>query len=323
MNINTWHQAIAQCEQKGCGYVLVTVLQSAGSTPRDTGTKMVVSGDSQFDTIGGGHLEYQAVSQAREMLIKGKHCQAVVSYPLSSKLGQCCGGAVKLLFEVMLGHQQHVAIFGAGHVAQALVPILAQLPLQIRWVDSRENFFVSDTIHNTIYDNNSQVVNNKNESFPTELANNARRLAAPLSNVQTIANDEPAQVIEALPESAWVIILTHNHQLDYELVETALKHPHLDYIGMIGSATKAKRFTTKLAHRGFSEQQIERLISPIGNLSIAGKRPIEVAVAISAQLINLLNTNTEHHVDAALKTPMKESPAVTKQAHKQHIGNAE
>ena len=96
-------------------------------------------------------------------------------------------------------------------------------------------------------------------------------------------------MLEGLPDNAWVIILTHNHQLDYELVESSLKHHNLGFIGMIGSRTKAKRFITKLAHRGFTEKQIATLVSPIGELGVAGKRPIEVAVSISAQLINLLN----------------------------------
>jgi len=288
MHINTWHEAIAHFEQQGRGYVLVTVLQSAGSTPRDAGSKMVISDDSQYDTIGGGHLEYEAISSARKLLAKGESCQEVASFPLSSKLGQCCGGAVKLLYEVMLNHQQHLAIFGAGHVAQALVPILAQLPLQITWVDSRENFFNEDSAGDKVL-----KAIEAQQSPHGNVAIKARSIAASLSNVYPIANDEPCEVLESLPPSAWVIILTHNHQLDYELVETALKNASLDFVGMIGSATKAKRFVTKLAHRGFTSAQIERLVSPIGLLNIAGKRPVEVAVSISAQLINLLNKDLQ------------------------------
>lgn len=298
MNINTWHEAIAFCEKYGTGYVLITVLQSAGSTPRDAGSKMLVTGDSQYDTIGGGHLEYQAVLNARSLLAIGKASQEQVSYPLSSKLGQCCGGAVKLLFEVMVSHQQHVAIFGAGHVAQALVPILAQLPLQISWIDSRENFFGHDTTDNKVSDLALYAPTN----LPTDVSSKAQHIAASLSNVNAIINDDPCEIVEALPPSAWVIILTHNHQLDYELVESALKHPNLSFIGMIGSATKAKRFVTKLAHRGFQEQDMARLVSPIGDITIAGKRPIEVAVSISAQLINLLNASKVQHLT---KTPNK------------------
>lgn len=297
MHINNWHEAIACCEQQGRGYVIITVLQIAGSTPRDAGTKMVISDDSQYDTIGGGHLEYEAILSARKLLAKGKSSQEIVSFPLSSKLGQCCGGAVKLLFEVMVSHQQHVAIFGAGHVAQALIPILAQLPLQISWIDSRENFFADGASTNPI-------------------SNTAQQLAASLNNVTAIANDDPNEVLEELPDNAWVIILTHNHQLDYELVESALKHPNLGFIGMIGSTTKAKRFITKLAHRGFTEQQIATLASPIGELGVAGKRPIEVAVSISAQLINLLNHDKVK--DSGNNLPLK--PKSQDKNHNNNVG---
>lgn len=275
MNTNTWHQALYDCEQKGLAYVLVTVIQSAGSTPRDAGTKMVVSGDSQFDTIGGGHLEYEAIAQARQLLAKGDACQEVISFPLSSKLGQCCGGAVKLLFEVMLQHRQHLAIFGAGHVAQALVPILAQLPIQITWIDSREDMF------------------NQALQMGNSLGQTAQKISDTYSNVRTMVSETPYDEIKHLPENAWVVILTHNHQLDYDIVKTALKHTSIDFVGMIGSKTKAKRFATKLAHRGFTPAQIKRLVSPVGDLSIVGKKPIEVAVSIAAQLIALLNDTPE------------------------------
>lgn len=252
----TWFEALYTCQQQGQSYVLITVLQSAGSTPRESGCKMVVTVDSQFDTIGGGHLEFEAINTARKLLVANQQTQELVSYPLASKLGQCCGGAVKLLFEAQVSHYQQVAIFGAGHVANALVPLLAQLPLQILWADSREGIF--------------------------------QNIAVP-QNVNCIVNDDLTEEIEHLPVGSWVVILTHNHQLDYELVEASLQHQELDFIGMIGSDTKAKRFRARLAHKGFTSAQIERLTSPIGDLAIPGKRPIEVSVSISAQLIRLLH----------------------------------
>lgn len=255
MRVNTWFEALNLCHTQGLSYVLITVVTAAGSTPREAGCKMLVTGTEQFDTIGGGHLEFDAVSKAREYLLANKQDQHIVSYPLSSKLGQCCGGAVKVLFEVYVNHHQHLAIFGAGHVAKALVPILAQLPLQISWIDSRSELFTS---HN----------------LP--------------QNVNCNQSDEPVDEITNLDPNSWVIILTHNHQLDFALVEACLKQGSTAFLGMIGSATKAKRFRTRLEHRDYSEAQIEQLISPIGDINIPGKRPIEVAVSISAQVIQKL-----------------------------------
>lgn len=256
MKINSWFDAVHQCQHQGLSYVLITVISAAGSTPRENGCKMVVSIDSQFDTIGGGHLEHMATQKARALLYQGKDQQLIESYPLASKLGQCCGGAVKILFEAHCQHTQHVAVFGMGHVAQALIPILSQLPLQISWIDQRENLV--DT---------KQVAN----------------------NVKCIVDEDCIANMAELPDASWAIILTHNHQLDYELVEQGLKQGRLGYLGMIGSQTKANRFRLRLANRGFSQEQIASLVSPIGKLDIAGKRPIEVAVSIAAQLIEHLN----------------------------------
>jgi len=258
MRVNTWFEALYNCQARGESYVLITVITTAGSTPREAGCKMVVTGAEQFDTIGGGHLEFDALNKAREYLLKGKQDQHIVSYPLSSKLGQCCGGAVKVLFEVYCCHSQHIAVFGAGHVAGSLVPILAQLPLQISWIDSRADLFTNDNLP---------------------------------QNVSCIVSEEPVDEIANLPVNTWVIILTHNHQLDYRLVEGCLKRGTMPFIGMIGSNTKAKRFRTRLDHRGFNPKQVAQLISPIGNPQIPGKRPVEVAVSISAQIIQKLHAH--------------------------------
>jgi xanthine dehydrogenase accessory factor len=286
-NNKTWFQALHDCEQQGLAYVLVTLLFSSGSTPRNAGTKMVVSADNQYDTIGGGHLEYNVIKKAREYLAQGESIQKTESYPLASKLGQCCGGAVKVLFEVMVTHQQKLAIFGAGHVAQALVPIVAQLPIQIDWVDNRESFFTAS-------------------SHAQSPMSSAMSIAQTYSNVNSIVNDDPCEEVTLLAPKSWVVILTHNHQLDYDLVKTALKHKHLDFIGMIGSQTKAKRFIKRLNHRGFLESDIKKLVTPIGDMSIPGKLPIEVAVSISSQLISLLHVNDTPKNE--IKARIKQTP---------------
>ena len=278
MKTTAWYDALHQCQHQGKSYVLITVLSAAGSTPRESGSKMLVTGDSQYDTIGGGHLEYVTIQKAREMLVKSEQTQVVESFPLSSKLGQCCGGAMKVLFEVRVSHGQHITIFGTGHVAQALVPILAQLPLQIHWVDDRKSLFDPALVP---------------------------------KNVEYSVEEDPIAVMNNQNEGAWAVILTHNHQLDYELVECALKHQRLSFLGMIGSDTKAKRFRTRLESRGYSEQQIAHMVSPIGERSIVGKRPIEVAVSISAQLINQLNSSVDnvnsvmdkHYIEQTITAP--------------------
>lgn len=271
MKVSTWYEAVAQCQQDGAPYVIVTVISIAGSTPREAGSKMVVTDAQSIDTIGGGHLEFDAIKTAREMLSGGSRSKEsasteIRSYPLSSMLGQCCGGAVKVLFEVCNRHAQHIAIFGAGHVAKALVPILAQLPLRISWIDSREDLF----------------------SHPLP------------ANVKMVVEEAPETEVRGLEENTWLVILTHDHQLDYRITEQALKYPALPFVGLIGSQTKAKRFITKLEHRGFNESDLARLATPIGDTSIPGKRPIEVAVSIASQIIQRLHAGEDNVEDAAV-----------------------
>ena len=275
-----WHEGIAECQERNEGYVLVTVVSTAGSTPREPGSKMVVTASNSIDTIGGGHLEFDAIARAREFLAKGEPCTELQSYPLSSALGQCCGGAVKVLFDVCNVHQQHIAIFGAGHVAKALVPILAQLPVRISWIDSRDDL------------------------FPASLP----------ANVLKVVEQAPESEVRHLDENSWLVILTHDHQLDYRITEQALKLPSLSFVGLIGSDTKAKRFITKLTQRGFDERALSRLVTPIGNRDIPGKQPIEVAVSIAAQLIAKLHGNKAKSAGFSKNTDSTTNQANSKSA---------
>lgn len=250
-----WHEALHEQLRVGHPLVLVTVLSTAGSTPRDAATKMVISEAEQWDTIGGGHLEYQAVRRARELLALGTAQTEVETFELGANLGQCCGGATRLLFEVMVPMAQSLAIYGAGHVAQHLIPILKTLDLRLTWIDSRA------------------------EWLPQTEEDQVRIECTPY----------PVDTVADLPEGAWVLILTHNHQLDFELVQAALRRPDLAYIGVIGSDTKARRFRQRLEHRGWSQRDIARVTCPIGLTEIPGKRPAEVALSIAGQMVQRLH----------------------------------
>ena len=136
--------------------------------------------------------------------------------------------AIIVAYVLHIVTHRHIAIFGAGHVAKALVPILAQLPVRISWIDSRE------------------------ELFPSSLP----------ANVHKVVEEVPESEVRHLDENSWLIILTHDHQLDYRITEQALKQPSLPFVGLIGSDTKAKRFITKLTQRGFDDNALARLFTP-------------------------------------------------------------
>ena len=83
-----------------CGpCVLITVAATRGSTPRETGTKMIVTANRTIGTIGGGHLEYKAIAIGRELLADDSAEPELRRFPLGPSLGQCCGGVAELLFE--------------------------------------------------------------------------------------------------------------------------------------------------------------------------------------------------------------------------------
>lgn len=248
-----WAQAIAQHEQSGINYVIATVLGTVGSTPRASGAKMVISGEHIYDTLGGGHLEFKVIEKARELLAIGESSQAIEKFNLGANLGQCCGGAATVMLECMQCERFTLDIYGAGHVAQALIGILAQLPMRIRWIDSRADV------------------------FPQHIPN----------NVIKIIDEEPTEQVKTAPKNTCYLILTHNHQLDFELTQAIIKRGDANWLGVIGSDTKAKRFEQRLAHRNFTTDQISKMVCPVGLKNVTGKLPMEVAISISGQLINL------------------------------------
>ncbi len=252
-----WLDALAELSASGRPAVLVTVLRAAGSTPREAGAKMVVSADGSRGTIGGGHLELEALKTARDMLASAASGDPPAplsrDFALGPSLGQCCGGAVTLLFEAILPPRWRVAIFGAGHVGRALVKLLADLPCQVDWIDSRE------------------------AEFPAEVP----------GNVRALATDAPEDEVPDLPAGCEVLVMTHSHQVDLQVVEAALRRRDIPYLGLIGSGTKRARFEARLAERGFSPADLARIVCPIGIAGAGGKHPAEIAIAVAAQLLQL------------------------------------
>ena len=343
--------------------ILVSVIGTRGSAPRDTGTRMIVSADQCYGTIGGGQLEYKAIALAREQLLQAqtadtptlaaidehsvsadtasKASTTLHRFPLGASLGQCCGGLVHLLLEPLdksatpwlqylqahhaagravmmltqavttpdeqgsvtsirkllvsdIDHQgtllrvqkpalRHareqlgcqnsltgsidpslwiekllpddfrILIFGAGHVGKALVNVLSTLPCRISWIDGRA------------------------AEFPTTIPDNVSR----------IVSTDPELELAAAPEGSYVLILTHSHALDEFICSQALQIDSLAFCGLIGSASKRRRFLQRFRHRGMSEAAMARLTCPIGLPELDGKHPGEIAVSVAAQILGL------------------------------------
>ncbi len=249
--------------------VIVTVLSTQGSVPRGAGTRMAVFAHGECGTIGGGHLEFQAIAHAHQWLA-GQTCETTLRQVLGPSLGQCCGGAVELGFELvgvpdlprlcgqLTPSRTPLALFGGGHVGKALVNTLAPLPFVVRWIDSRDEIFPSDV---------------------------------PTGVDCEHSNPVQAAVADLAPGSR-VLIMSFSHAEDLDIVIACLKRCRekgdLPFVGLIGSKTKWATFRHRLEDRGFSAEDIARITCPIGVPGIAGKEPEVIAVAVAAQLLQTL-----------------------------------
>ncbi len=264
--MTNWSSASYKLSKKGQAYVLVTLVGVSGSTPRNNGTKMVVSKAGIFDTIGGGHLEHKAVKQANKMLALGKSGQHIEHFQLGSQLGQCCGGSASVLFECFAATGVNIMLFGAGHVGKALIPILAQLPCQVTWVDTRA------------------------EQFPSNISD--------YEHVDVMVSDSPESEVASMPENSYYIVMTHNHQMDFDISQAILKRADFHYLGLIASETKWRRFQQRYKHRDIDPKQVARMNCPIGLSQVGGKLPIEVAVSVSAEIIHVYQAEQARQASA-------------------------
>ena len=249
--------------------MLVSVDSVQGSGPREPGAWMAVTADAVVNTIGGGHLEFEAIAAARALLPTDE--AAMRRYALGPSLGQCCGGVVHLKFEAvsqadlpalqarLQGPLAPLALFGGGHVGRALVQALGPLPFAVRWIDSRD------------------------EIFPSDL---------PL-NVACEHSDPVQAAVAALAPGTRVLIMSFSHAEDLDVVAACLtrlrSHNDLPFIGLIGSQTKWATFRHRLEGRGFSADELARVTCPIGLPGIAGKQPEVIAVSVAAQLLQHSN----------------------------------
>ncbi|TRW97804.1 xanthine dehydrogenase accessory protein XdhC [Paracoccus sp. M683] len=229
--------------------IRVRVISARGSTPREAGAEMFVGPASVTGTIGGGQLEYMAIDRARQMLAKNE-AEARMDIPLGPEIGQCCGGRVILQLDrggPRAETHPQVLIFGAGHVGRALALALQPLPLTPILIDSRAAELAKAAVGTTI------------------------RLT-PLPE---------AEIRAAIPGSA-IVVLTHDHALDFLLAAEALTRTDLAYVGMIGSATKRAQF-----HRFARIQNVDpdRLVCPIGVNDTGDKRPAVIAAFTAAELL--------------------------------------
>jgi xanthine dehydrogenase accessory factor len=337
---HSWLPAVIERLAQVPAVVRVVVAQVQGSTPREPGAYMLVDAACLTGTIGGGRLEWEAIEAARELLQQGTRAVRLMNRVLGIDLGQCCGGVVAVWLECfpqaslpqlcslneqpitgplvlatasspqgvqqslcsgivsdaiaarLLNLPRHQAaptvlrtregaltflerldeeypavwLYGAGHVGHALAGMLLQLPLRLLWQDSRPGLFAQD--------------------------------AAGYS--RTLPEGELVTAVAQAAPGTYFLVMTHDHALDYELCREVLRRNDMAWLGLIGSQSKGARFRSRLRRDGFRPEVIERLVCPIGVAGVKSKWPAAIAVAIAAQLLQMLS---QHAVAAAAPTP--------------------
>ncbi len=248
---------------EGRAAVVVEVAAHRGSVPREAGTRMLVAAGEVQGTIGGGHLEQQAIERARALL-RGDALAPEQHLPLGPALGQCCGGAVTLRYTPLADARPAawagpeprftLQLYGAGHVGRAIVKLLEGIACRVQWIDERES------------------------EFP-------RAPSAP--HVERLCVEPVEAEVAQAPPGASYLVLTHSHALDMAITEAILKRGDFGFLGLIGSQTKRARFVHRFEARGIAPEVIERMTCPIGLPGIAGKEPEVIAVSVVAQLLAL------------------------------------
>ncbi len=247
-------EIIAQQHRAGTDCVVVTTLDVRGSVPGRRGAKAVVTADGLLaGTLGGGRVEARAIETARNLLAADGEACVEHCWNLQRDVGMTCGGEMRFLFETVRAQPAwHVVIFGAGHVARALVGVLGRLACRVDVVDTRREWL---------------------EQLP-EAPNVTRRLV-----------EDCAAGVEWVGPQSFIVSLTKGHATDRPVLREVLRrHSDIPFLGVIGSAAKRAVLCRELREDGVDPALLEKLVCPVG-LPVGSNDPEEIAISIAAQLL--------------------------------------
>lgn len=317
--------------EEGKDSVIAVITKVKGSAPRHKGSFMLVGEEGRISgTIGGGKIEYDMIALARKCLEERKNATAEV--PMMDLGEMICGGEVRVLcmyvaaqekdnhkawidrleqleqsgenailrmpyagggpevlsekevnkmqlhagagsmdgcnpaseeslqyFEYRFQTDGKIYVFGAGHVVWALVPVLAGLGYECIVCDDRTDVLETESIRT--YASEIRAIDYKNFELDAKTQD-------------------------------YIVVATRGHQFDLDVMRVALK-TDAGYIGVLGSRKKSAVVRGVLQQEGFSDENIERMISPIG-LDIGSETPQEIAISIAAQIIQKRRSTSKH-----------------------------
>jgi xanthine dehydrogenase accessory factor len=239
--------------QTSTPFATVTLVDMRGSAPQIRGAKALVTTDGVVEgTVGGGKVEARAITHAIEMLqaADGRSCD-LVTWNLQTDIGMTCGGEVKFFFELHLCNDWKISLFGAGHIAQALVPILLQMNCRVTCLDGRQDWL------------------SKMEEHP---------------KLTKICSENLKDEVKKLDPRSFFVLMTQGHATDLPVLAEVLQTIQPAYVGVLGSLQKAKIVQRDLKEMGVSDEKIQSYFCPMG-LPIGNNTPIEIAISVLSQLI--------------------------------------
>lgn len=234
-------------------FATITLLDIRGSAPQIVGARAIVTADGiESGTVGGGKIEAAAIQHAQSLLTEDSTTTTdLVTWNLQTDIGMTCGGEVKLFFEAHTSTPWPIVVFGAGHVAQSLVPLLLNLNCQVTCIDSRPQWLAKLPEH---------------------------------AKLKIRCLETPCDAVASQPVNSFFVLMSRGHSTDLPVLAEILKTRNAPYIGCIGSQQKASVLRRDLAKQKVPDEKIQSFVCPIG-LPIGNNTPAEIAFSVVAQLI--------------------------------------
>ena len=250
---------LVEALDRGVAAVVASVVNTNRSVPRHVGAKMMIDAHGvQIGTIGGGEMEAQVCGAALEMMAGGSSEKAEngrMSFDLLDPARGdpgVCGGSVSVHLEVFMP-KPHLVVIGCGHVGTAVIELAHWLGFRVTALDDRDEL-----------------------TDPSRLPDADAVLSGPLDRSLPEAG---------IDDQTHVVLVTRNVTVDATVLPVVLETPART-IGVMGSTRRWATTTRQLAELGVTEDQLDRITSPIG-VDIAAETPAEIALSIMTELVEM------------------------------------
>ena len=256
--------SLAACLRSDIPAALVTITGTNGSSAGKTGDMMVVwSGSESRGTVGGGDLEFRAMSEAKKCLAAGVSREVSFALDEKSESEISCGGMTRMFIRVFNAGPRLI-IVGGGHVGLELYHLGLHQGFSITVIDDRKEIADPDR-------------------FP---------------EADILFSEDIAKTLAGYPitKEYCITIATRAHETDGQALE-AVVGSDAGYVGMIGSSSKIKEVFKYLVEQGVSRAAIDRVYAPMG-LNIATVKPKEIALSIFSEILLVKNSGSAEHMRA-------------------------